>query len=125
MDKNYFVYILASRSRVLYTGVTNNVMRRVMEHRQGHAGGFTSKYRIHRLLHVETFAEINAAIRREKEIKSWRREKREALIEAHNPTWVDLLGEWVPPYPREKQIPRPKTGLGMTEKRNSGEGAPR
>ena len=125
MDKNYFVYILASRSRVLYTGVTNNVIRRVMEHRQGRGGGFTSKYRIHRLVHVETFAEINAAIRREKEIKSWRREKRSALIEAHNPTRVDLIGEWAPPYPREKQISRPKTGLGMTEKINSGEAAPR
>ena len=117
MNRNYFVYILSSRSHTLYTGVTNNVMRRVMEHRQGLVVGFTSKYRIHRLLHVETFDEINSAIRREKEIKSWRRAKREALIEAHNPTWVDLIAEWVPPYPREKQIPRSKTGLGMTGSR--------
>jgi putative endonuclease len=96
-----------------------------MEHRQGRGGGFTSKYRIHRLVYVETFAEVNAAIRREKEIKSWRRERREALIEAHNPTWVDLIGEWAPPYPREKQIPHPKSGLGMTQKTDSGEAAPR
>jgi putative endonuclease len=106
MDRNYFVYILSSRSHTLYTGITNNVMRRVMQHRLGRVDGFTSKYRIHRLVHVETFSSVNAAIAREKEIKSWRREKRVALIEAHNPTWVDLIAEWAPPYPREKQIPR-------------------
>jgi putative endonuclease len=119
MDRKYFVYILSSRSHTLYTGVTNNVMRRVMEHRQGRVDGFTTKYRIHRLVHVETFADIKAAITREKQIKSWRRDKREALIESTNPTWSDLIADYVPPYPREKQIPRPKTGLGMTEQRET------
>ena len=101
MDRNYFVYILSSRSHTLYTGVTNNVMRRVMQHRLGRVDSFTSKYRIHRLVHVETFDSTNAAIAREKEIKSWRREKRVALIEAYNPTWVDLIAEWTPSYPRK------------------------
>jgi putative endonuclease len=114
MDKNYFVYILASRSRNLYTGVTNNLMRRMMEHRQGLVAGFTSKYRIHRLVHVECFSDVRAAIRREKQIKAWRREKRVALIEVANPTWSDLTDGLTPKYPSLKQIPRPKTGLGMT-----------
>ncbi len=94
MAKSYYVYILASRSRNLYTGVTNNLMRRVSDHRQGLIPGFTHKYRIHRLVHFESFGDVRAAIAREKQIKSWRREKRVALIESGNPTWGDLSAEW-------------------------------
>lgn len=90
MSRTYFVYILASRSRNLYTGVTNNLQRRISEHREGLIPGFTSKYNIFRLVHFEMFADIRYAIAREKEIKAWRREKKIWLIERHNPTWEDL-----------------------------------
>ncbi len=92
-DKRYYVYILASRSRTLYTGVTNNLRRRVFEHKQGLIEGFTKKYQIHRLVHFETGADIRAAIAREKQIKGWRREKKVALIASTNPTWEDLAAE--------------------------------
>ena len=91
---SYFVYILASRSRNLYTGVTNHLERRVFEHRRGLIAGFTKRYRIHRLVYCEPFGGIQAAITREKQIKSWRREKRVALIERGNPTWDDLAEPW-------------------------------
>ncbi len=89
-----YVYLLASRSRVLYTGVTNNLGRRVREHRLGEGGVFTKRYRVHRLVCFECFREARAAIAREKQIKGWRREKKVALIEAANPTWEDLAAEW-------------------------------
>jgi putative endonuclease len=110
MARTYCVYILASRSRNLYTGVTNNLQRRMFEHRQGIIPGFTSRYRIFRLVHFEQFGDIRLAITREKEIKAWRREKKVWLIERHNPVWQDLapmLGI------AEKQIPHrrsPRTG---------------
>jgi putative endonuclease len=110
MPRTYCVYILASRSRKLYTGVTNNLQRRTFEHRQGIIPGFTSRHRIFRLVHFEQCGDIRLAITREKEIKAWRREKKVWLIERHNPTWQDLaamLGI------AEKQIPHrrsPKAG---------------
>ena len=90
MSRNYCVYTLASRSRNLYTGVTDNLERRMIEHREGLVPGFTSRYRIFRLVHFEEFGDIGAAIAREKEIKGWRREKKIWMIERGNPTWVDL-----------------------------------
>ena len=89
-DRLYYVYLLASRSRVLYTGVTNNLARRLREHRLGDRQGFTKKYKVHRLVLFECFRDPRAAIAREKQIKAWRREKKVALIEAENPTWEDL-----------------------------------
>ena len=86
----YFVYIMASRSRTLYTGVTNDLERRVNEHRQGQIPGFTAKYRVNRLVYYEATPNVSAAIAREKRIKSWRREKKVALIEGANPGWDDL-----------------------------------
>ena len=94
VNKTYCVYILASRSRNLYTGVTNNLHRRVAEHREGRTVGFTSKYNICRLVHYEVFSDIRNAIAREKEIKAWRREKKVSLIQRDNPTWHDLAEEW-------------------------------
>ena len=114
--KSYFVYILASRSRNLYTGITNDLERRVYEHKTGRVPGFTTRYRIHRLACFEAFGNVNAAIAREKQIKAWRREKRVALIEQHNPAWDDLSDGWYSPkveyasfdgMPNQKQIPRP------------------
>ena len=90
MNRTYCVYILASRSRTLYTGVTNNIRKRIQQHREGRVPGFTSQYRVHRLVHCETYGDVKAAIGREKEIKGWRREKKIALIEKSNPTWEDL-----------------------------------
>ncbi len=90
MSRTYFVYILASRSRNLYTGVTNNLERRMVEHREGLVPGFTARYWIFRLVHFEAFGDIRYAIAREKEIKALRREKKVWLIERHNPTWEDL-----------------------------------
>jgi putative endonuclease len=103
-NQSYFVYIIASRSHNLYTGVTNNLERRILEHRQGLVPGFTKRYRIHRLVYYETFG--GAAIAREKQIKAWGRKKRIALIEANNPTWADLAESLF--CITRKQIPRPK-----------------
>ena len=86
MARTYWVYILASRSRNLYTGVTNDLPRRMREHREGLLPGFTSKYRIFRLVRFEPFGDICDAIAREKEIKGWRREKKIRLIERTNKT---------------------------------------
>jgi putative endonuclease len=90
MSGSYFVYMLASRSRTLYTGVTNDLERRIAEHREGLVPGFTSRYRIFPLVHFEVFTDVRSAIAREKEIKGWRREKKVWLIERHNRTWEDL-----------------------------------
>jgi len=87
---NYFVYVVASRSRNLYTGVTNDLERRISEHKRGLVPGFTKRYRIHRLVYYEEFGDIRAAIAREKQVKDWGRQKRIALIETQNPTWKDL-----------------------------------
>ena len=90
MSDSYYVYILASRSRSLYTRVTNDLSRRLIEQRRGLVPGFTSKYRVFRLVHFEAFGDIRDAIAREKEIKGWRREKKVRLIQFHNRTWADL-----------------------------------
>jgi putative endonuclease len=106
-DHSYFVYTLASRSRALYTGVTNNLERRILQHRSGEVSGFTARYRIHRLVHFEEFADIREAIQREKEIKGWRRSKKVAMIEAKNPAWTDLSEGLSPALATKKQVPHP------------------
>jgi putative endonuclease len=90
----YYVYIMASRSRVLYTGVTKDLARRVEEHKLGLVPGFTTTHRITRLLHVEEFTDIRDAIAHEKQIKGWVRARKTRLIEAHNPTWEDRANLW-------------------------------
>src|SRR5262245_43347948 len=92
--KRYWVYILASTSKTLYTGVTNNLERRVLEHRAGEGSKFTQKYRIHRLVHCEDTNDIRAAIAREKQIKGWDRAKKIELVELRNPNWEDLAEGW-------------------------------
>jgi putative endonuclease len=85
------VYILASKSGVLYVGVTSSLDDRLRQHRlKTSPNSFSARYNVHRLVHWEEFASIRDAIRREKEIKGWSRAKRVALIEARNPTWRDL-----------------------------------
>jgi putative endonuclease len=86
----YHVYILASISRTLYIGVTNDIERRVAEHVEGLTPGFTAKYHIKRLVYFEAFEEIEAAVAREKQLKGWRRAKKIKLIESLNPNWNDL-----------------------------------
>ena len=93
-EKLYYVYILSSRSRAIYVGMTGFLMSRVLRHRTGEGGAFTRKYRIHRLVYYEVFHSVAAAIARETEIKEWRREKKVALIGQKNPTWEDLAAEW-------------------------------
>jgi len=85
---------MASRSRTLYTGVTNNLERRVAEHKRHLVPGFTGRYRIERLVYFETWGHIRDAIQREKQIKGWRRSKKNALIESRNPAWTDLSEGW-------------------------------
>lgn len=92
--KQYYVYIMANRSRMLYTGVTNDLRRRVYVHRHKWIEGYTSKYNIKILVYYEATSDIRAAIAREKEIKGWLRKKKVALVESVNPTWQDLSAGW-------------------------------
>ena len=94
LEKIYFVYLLASKSRRLYVGVTNNLERRLYEHKHKLVDGFTKSYNIDRLVFFESTSDVRVAIEREKEIKKWRREKKIALIEAMNPIWNDLSEAW-------------------------------
>jgi len=96
MDRQYYVYILTNRLRgSLYIGVTNDLIRRVWEHRSGAVSGFTNKYRLRRLVHFEDCGEIMVAMEREKRLKRWRRAWKIDLIERENPQWRDLYPELV------------------------------
>jgi putative endonuclease len=86
--------MLASKSRVLYVGVTGALMLRVLRHKAGRGGDFTRKYRVNRLVWYQSFEHVGNAIARETEIKAWRREKKIALIVENNPTWEDLAAGW-------------------------------
>lgn len=93
---NAYVYILASqRNGTLYIGVTNNIIRRIFEHKNGLIEGFSKKYKINRLVYYETYNEIQTAIVREKELKGWLRKRKIELIEQQNPNWIDLYEELV------------------------------
>ena len=89
----YYVYIMANRARTLYVGVTNNLARRVQQHKSALIPGFTSKYGLNRLVYFEVTSDVLAAIEREKQIKGWLRAKKVALIESVNPQWDDLSEE--------------------------------
>ncbi len=88
--KSFWVYILASRSRNLYIGMTNSLLRRTTTHREGQPGSFTARYAIHRLVYCEYFQYVRSAIAREKQLKHWTRKQKIELIERVNPTWEDL-----------------------------------
>ena len=91
MTKYYFVYIMTNKNNtVLYTGVTNNIIRRVHEHREGIVEGFTKKYNIKKLVYFESFDDVGLAIDREKQIKAGSRAKKEILINSINKDWKDL-----------------------------------
>ena len=87
----YYVYILANvTNEIVYTGVTNNLGRRMIEHKNGAYDGFTKKYHIHKLVFYAEYSEVLDAISKEKQIKGWRREKKDKLINSFNPNWEDL-----------------------------------
>jgi putative endonuclease len=90
----YYIYIMSNKSKTLYTGVTNNIQRRVFEHKNKKAKGFTAKYNITKLMYFEITTDIKSAISREKEIKGWTRRKKIELIESINPNWNDLSENW-------------------------------
>ena len=90
----YYVYILASdNNRTLYIGVTNDIVRRMSEHKSGAVEGFTKRYHVQKLVYLEFTKDVYAAISREKQLKGWRREKKVALINEQNPFWKDLSAE--------------------------------
>jgi putative endonuclease len=111
---HFYVYIMASKSRRIYTGVTNNLVRRVAEHKRGEIECFTQRYKINRLVYLEKYQYVQTAIRREKQIKGWDRAKRVALIEHENPTGTTSPQTGVNPsshsslsVPKGEQIPPP------------------
>ncbi len=93
-EKQYYVYIMTNKSRTLYTGMTNDLLRRVYEHKYKLISGFTSKYNITKLVYFEQTSDVNEAIALEKKIKGWTRAKKIALIESQNPEWQDLSQGW-------------------------------
>ena len=91
LNNNYYVYILTNwNNKVVYIGMTNNLERRIYEHKNALLDGFSKKYNLKKLVYFEQTIDVNAAIAREKEIKKWRREKKNTLVEKVNPTWDDL-----------------------------------
>ena len=114
----YYVYMMTNgvRQTVLYTGVTNSLERRVWEHKTKAMPGFTKDYNCDRLVYFEIFQDIKQAIAREKQIKSWSRAKKEALIGTMNPEWKDLAAEWYvdDSEPRDSS---PSSRLGMTKEK--------
>lgn len=92
--KTYYVYIMASKSRTLYTGMTSNLVGRVGGHKQKLLRGFTQRYNIGRLVYFEATNDVHAAIAREKQIKEWLRAKKVALVQSVNLKWKDLSADW-------------------------------
>jgi len=117
-QRTYYVYILASKNRVVYIGVTGFLMARVLRHRAGEGESFTRRYRVHRLVYFQSFHNIGDAIARETEIKKWRREKKVALIEERNPTWVDLAEGWGRPAEMRVEMKTDSSCLAALARRN-------
>ena len=92
--REYYVYILTNATRTLYAGVTNDLERRLHEHKAKLVPGFSSKYNVNWLVYYEQTSDVNSALAREKQIKAWRRSKKVALINAMNPRWRDLSLDW-------------------------------
>ncbi|MBI2421796.1 MAG: GIY-YIG nuclease family protein [Candidatus Hydrogenedentes bacterium] len=94
-DHHYYVYLLTNKhGNVMYVGVTNDLRRRLYEHKTKQVPGFTAKYNVDKLVYFEETSDVHAAIAREKEIKKWRREKKDALVVTMNPEWRDLSDDW-------------------------------
>jgi putative endonuclease len=114
-DHHYYVYLLTNwNNKVMYIGMTNDLARRVHEHRTHAVKGFTEKYNVHKLVYFEETSDVHAAIAREKEIKKWRREKKNALVVQNNPEWRDLGNDiGLPPL-----VPTAKPNVIPTSGRN-------
>ena len=96
MTKQYYVYLLTNKhNTVVYVGVTNDLVRRIYEHREGLREGFTKRYRVMRLVHFEAFADVRDALEREKQLKGGSRKNKLELIRSNNPTWRDLYPDLV------------------------------
>ena len=118
----YFIYMMTNKGRTtLYTGITNSLVRRVSQHRQGESSGFSKRYNTNRLVYYEHFNDVRDAIAREKQLKGWSRMKKEELVNARNPKWTDLavtvLGlERAPPTRWQERrgglVGDPSTGSG-------------
>ena len=93
-NRSYYVYIMANKSGTLYTGVTNDLIRRVHQHKNKVAKGFTAKYNIGKLIFWQEFGDVRDAIAAERQIKGWKRIKKDKLITEFNPDWKDLSEEW-------------------------------
>ena len=92
---HYYVYILTNwDNSVIYVGMTNDLHRRLNEHRHGTVGGFTKRYNVHKLVYFEQTEDVRVAIEREKQLKKWRRAKKDALVASMNPDWRDLSLNW-------------------------------
>jgi len=115
--RTYYVYILTNRAGVLYVGVTNDLERRIMEHRSGLIDGFSRKYNVTRLVYFEDCGEVWDAIAREKQIKGWRRSKKLALISGLNREWADLAVPSGKCHPERSEGPRPGCGEGAALRR--------
>ena len=91
----YYIYILSNwNNKVIYIGVTGDLLRRLYEHKNKQAEGFTKKYNVNKLIYFEEYNDVKDAIKREKHLKGWRREKKISLIEEKNPEWIDLSSQW-------------------------------
>jgi putative endonuclease len=90
----YSVYIMAGESGVIYIGVTNELERRILEHKTGAVPGFSARYKLKKVVYFELFTDVRAAIAREKQLKGWLRKRKVALIESVNPNWNDLSPDW-------------------------------
>jgi putative endonuclease len=111
---HYYVYIVASRTHVLYCGVTSNLEARVAQHKAGTIAGFTQRFHCNRLVWFERYQYVRNAIAREKQIKNWTRSKKLALIEEINPTWADLSEDWG----SKPQIPPLRFAPGRDDKQD-------
>ena len=110
-EHHYYVYIVASRTHTLYIGITDNILRRVEQHRNAELPGFTATYHCNRLVFLEAYQYVQKAIAREKQLKGWRRSKKICLIELTNPTWADLSEAWT----KKPQVPPLRFApVGMT-----------
>ena len=107
---HYYVYIMSSYRGTLYTGVTSDLERRVYEHRQQIKHGFTSKYKVSKLVYYDHTDDVKSAIAREKQIKGWVRSKKVALIESLNPEWMDLAETWNRGSPATAPDPSRRSG---------------
>ena len=121
MNSRFWVYIVASRSGTIYTGMSNSLDRRVFEHKHHLVPGFTAKYKCTRLVWFEEHSDVRAAITREKQIKGWLRAKKIALIEALNPRWADLAEHWGTELCLEGGVRRREKSLPDTEEKDSPE----